>query len=44
MKFVGKCAYCRDAILSFQATVEMGRRKLHLGCLHIWAKENPLPK
>ncbi len=44
MKAVGKCAYCKDPILDFQAKVKVGKEKLHRGCLHILTKENPLPQ
>jgi len=43
MKTVGKCPYCKDPIYDFQAKVKVGKEKLHKGCLHILAEENPLP-
>lgn len=42
-KTVGKCAYCNDPILDFQAKVKVGKEQLHKGCLHILVEENPLP-
>ena len=44
IKEIGKCAYCRDPIYDSQATVKVGREKLHRGCLHILAEENLLDK
>ncbi len=41
MKTIGKCAYCKDPIYEHQAQVKVGRVKLHKGCLHIMATENP---
>lgn len=43
MKIVGKCAYCKDPIYAMRASVKVGKENLHTGCLHILAKENPLP-
>jgi len=40
MKTIGKCAYCNDPIYDYQAMVEVGKEKLHKGCLHKLSKEN----
>ena len=44
MKTEGKCVYCKDPILDFQAIVKVGKEKLHKGCLHVLCEENPLPE
>ncbi len=41
MKTIGRCVYCGDEIYDFQAIVNVGRKKVHTGCLHILADENP---
>lgn len=41
MKIVGKCAYCKDPIYDSQAKVDVGKARLHKGCLHILREETP---